>query len=111
MALAIHELATNAVKYGALSTEEGHLDVTWQVTGSGDTSELELVWLETGGPPVSAPTGRGYGTKLIELSLVRSLGATVNREFLDAGVRCRILVPLTSDIGRLRTADLADEAS
>jgi len=111
MALAIHELATNAVKYGALSTEEGHLDVTWRVTGSSDTPELELVWLETGGPPVSAPTGRGYGTKLIELSLVRSLGATVNREFLEAGVRCQILVPLTRDIGRLRTADLADEAS
>ena len=111
MALAIHELATNAVKYGALSTEDGHLDVTWRVTGSSDTPQLELVWLETGGPPVLPPTGRGYGTKLIELSLVRGLTATVNREFLEAGVRCQILVPLTRDIGRLRTADLADEAS
>ncbi len=111
MALAIHELATNAVKYGALSTDDGHFDVTWRVTGSNDAQQLELVWLETGGPPVSQPTGRGYGTKLIELSLVRGLGATVTREFLEAGVRCQILVPLTRDIGSLRTADLADEAS
>ena len=111
MALAIHELATNAVKYGALSTEEGHLDVTWRVTGSSETPQLELVWLETGGPPVSQPTTRGYGTKLIELSLVRGLTATVNREFLEAGVRCQILVPLTRNIGRLCTADLAGQAS
>ena len=111
MALAIHELATNAVKYGALSTEDGHLDVSWRVNGASETPQLELVWLETGGPPVSVPTGRGYGTKLIELSLVRGLTATVNREFLEAGVRCQISVPLTRDIGRLRTADLADEAS
>jgi len=105
LALAIHELATNSAKYGALSTEGGHLKVTWRVTGVNGKSELEIMWLESAGPPVAPPSRRGFGTKLIELSLVRGLKAKVNREFLEAGVRCQILVPLTEDIGRLRSAD------
>ena len=111
MALAIHELATNAVKYGSLSVEQGHLDVTWRVTDAGGQPELEIVWLETGGPPISPPAGRGYGTKLIELSLVRGLAAKVNREFLETGMRCHIMVPFTPEIGRIRTAEAAGEAS
>ena len=111
MALAIHELATNAVKYGLLSVEQGHLDVTWRVKDSGGQPVLELLWLETRGPPVSPPTGRGYGTKLIELSVVRGLAAKVNREFLETGMRCQILVPLTADIGRIRAAEAAGESS
>ena len=105
MALAIHELATNSAKYGALSTEEGHLNVTWRVGGVKAKPELEIVWLETGGPPVVPPSRRGFGTKLIELSLVRGLNAKVNREFLETGVRCQISVPLTDGIGRIRSAD------
>ncbi len=105
LALAVHELATNAVKYGSLSVEEGHLDVTWRVQKSGGQMELELLWLEAGGPPVSPPSDRGFGTKLIELSLVHALTATVNREFLEAGMRCQILVPLTSEIGRIRATN------
>ena len=111
MALAIHELATNAVKYGSLSVEQGHLDVTWRVKDSGGQPVLELLWLETRGPPVSPPIGRGYGTKLIELSVVRGLAAKVNREFLETGMRCQILVPLTADIGRIRAAEAAGESS
>jgi two-component system CheB/CheR fusion protein len=104
LALAIHELATNSAKYGALSTEEGHLEVTWRVTGANGKSELEIMWLESGGPLVVPPSRRGFGTKLIELSLVRGLKAKVNREFLEAGVRCQISVPLAEDIGRVRSA-------
>ena len=109
MALALHELATNAAKYGALSTTEGRLDVSWRVVGASEQPELEIVWLETAGPPVAIPSRRGFGTKLIELSLVRGLKAKVNREFLPTGVRCQIAVPLTDSIGRVRPADLADK--
>ena len=111
LALAVHELATNSAKYGALSTEDGHLDVTWRVTGASGRSELEIVWLETAGPPVAPPSRRGFGTKLIELSLVRGLKAKVNREFLEAGVRCQISVPFTADIGRIRSAGPSDKTS
>jgi len=108
LALAIHELATNSAKYGALSTEEGHLNVTWRVTEANGKSELEIMWLETDGPPVAPPSRRGFGTKLIELSLVRALKAKVNREFPETGVRCQISVPFTEDIGRVRSADASD---
>ncbi len=108
LALAIHELATNSAKYGSLSAEEGHLDVTWRVIGANGESELEIMWLETAGPPVAPPSRRGFGTKLIELSLVRGLKAKVIREFLAAGVRCHISVPFTQDIGRVRSAGRSD---
>lgn len=104
LALAIHELATNSVKYGALSTEEGHLEVNWRVTGAKGKSELKIMWRETDGPPVAPPSRRGFGTKLIEISLARGLNAEVNREFLEAGVRCQISVPFSEDIGRIRSA-------
>ena len=106
LALAIHELTTNSAKYGALSTEAGHLEVTWRVIGVNSTSELEIMWLESGGPPVVPPARRGFGTKLIELSLVRGLGAKVERKFLESGVRCEILVPFTEDIGRIRSGNI-----
>lgn len=105
LALVIHELATNAAKYGGLSVEGGRLDVVWQVNGSGDALRLEIDWRESGGPPVAKPSRRGFGTKLIEISLVRGLGATVEREFLEAGVRCRIAIPLKPDVGSVRTID------
>jgi two-component system CheB/CheR fusion protein len=111
LALAIHELATNSAKYGSLSAEEGHLDVTWRVTGTTGASELEIIWLETAGPPVVPPSRRGFGTKLIELSLVRGLEAKVNREFLEPGVRCQISVPFTQDIGRVRSVGPAGTAT
>ena len=111
LALAIHELATNSAKYGALSTKEGHLEVTWCVTGPKGKFELEIMWLETAGPLVAPPSRRGFGTKLIELSLVRGLKAKVNREFLEAGVRCQISVPFTEDIGRVLSAGASDASS
>jgi len=111
LALAIHELATNSAKYGALSTGEGHLEVTWRVTGPNGKSELEIMWLETAGPLVTPPSRRGFGTKLIELSLVRGLKAKVNREFLEAGVRCQISVPFTEDIGRIVSVDASGTPS
>ncbi len=107
VALAVHELATNAAKYGGLSTESGQLDVSWQVTGTRSEPYLEIDWREFGGPAVAEPSRRGFGTKLIEVTLVRGLGATVDREFLKEGVRCRIGIPLDHDVGSVRAEGTA----
>ncbi|MCL6250836.1 PAS domain S-box protein [Altererythrobacter sp. KTW20L] len=109
--LAIHELATNSAKYGALSTDAGHLDVTWQVKGISGEQTLEISWLETAGPPVVEPLRRGFGTKLIEQSLMRGLKAKVIREFPEDGVRCHISIPFTQNIGRIRSEAGPDRAS
>ncbi|MGP7795637.1 sensor histidine kinase [Sphingomonas sp. CLY1604] len=68
-ALALHELATNAAKYGALSNDVGTVALHWAVAGRGDRAVLSIVWREQGGPPVSPPTRRGFGSTLIERSL------------------------------------------
>jgi len=89
LALLIHELATNATKYGALSSPQGEVRVSTKV--SGDT--LELRWEESGGPEVSGPPERtGFGTKLCELSIVQQLGGTLERDWSRDGVSvvCRV---------------------
>lgn len=101
LGLAIHELATNAAKYGALSVPEGHVDVSWRVS-EGNPPLFTLVWRESDGPPVNPPTGRGFGTKLIERSVAHGLGATVKREFRKDGVHLEISAPFVVDIGSLR---------
>jgi two-component system, chemotaxis family, CheB/CheR fusion protein len=100
LAMAVHELASNAAKYGALSTSLAHLEVAWKVTDNGDDRTVRLTWTETGGPPVRPPTRRGFGTTLIERTLSHELDADVNREFLASGHRCAITLPLTEDVGR-----------
>jgi two-component system CheB/CheR fusion protein len=102
LALAVHELATNAAKYGCLSVDGGQLAVSWRVTGKGQPQQLEIEWREAGGPPVAPPSRRGFGTKLIEVSLVRGLGATVDRDFAETGVCCSIAMPFTTDVGSMR---------
>jgi len=87
LALALHELCTNAVKYGALSNEAGRIDIRW-ARKSGRALNIE--WTETGGPAVSVPERRGFGSRLIEQSLARDLDARVKLDFHPAGVRCTI---------------------
>lgn len=101
LGLAFHELATNAAKYGALSTAGGELAVSWEATSTPDPV-LTIIWQERGGPPVTPPTRRGFGTKLIEVGLIQGLGAAVDRDFLETGLCCRITVPLVAEVGRLR---------
>jgi two-component sensor histidine kinase len=93
VALAFHELATNAVKYGALSVPEGHVDFTWRL----EAGELHIVWEELGGPPVAPPTRRGFGTRLIERGLAADLQGTVEIDYPPSGVICRIRAGLNPD--------------
>jgi PAS domain S-box-containing protein len=90
LGMALHELATNAAKYGALSVPGGRLDVTWRLDEDGG---LDLRWVESAGPPVSVPTRSGFGTMLIDASLRRQLGGTVDLEWNPAGLRVRLGVP------------------
>jgi PAS domain S-box-containing protein len=94
LALALQELATNAVKYGALSGAAGHVRVTWTISGPAADRRLMLRWEETGGPPVQPPTRRGFGTRLIERSLATELGGRLTLEFNPEGLRCVVDVPI-----------------
>ena len=103
LAMAMHELATNAAKHGALSVPAGRVAVDWRVEppagrrhGAADGTLL-LEWSEHGGPPVSGPpTRRGFGSRLIERGLPVQLGrgGAVSLEFAPQGLRCRIRAPL-----------------
>lgn len=104
LAMAIHELASNAAKYGALSTVSGRLEVRWTVTSGTDKEILALAWTESGGPAVQPPVRRGFGTTLIERALTHELDAEVRREFAVPGLRCTIEIPLTEEVGRVRPA-------
>jgi len=88
LALVFHELATNAAKYGALSAPGGSLAVLWRVTGD----EIAVEWVESGGPQVTVPTRRSFGSKLIERSL-GGFGGSAKLEFAPSGVICRITLP------------------
>lgn len=94
LALAIHELATNAVKHGALSRPEGRVSIRWaRVRGAGP-ARLTMTWQETGGPPVAVPNRRGFGTRMIERGLAAELGGTVQIEFRPEGLTCTVDAPL-----------------
>jgi PAS domain S-box-containing protein len=93
IAMAIHELATNAAKYGALSVPSGCVLISWTVT-SAHVPHLELRWQEQDGPPVSPPTRRGFGTRLIERSLATDVGGEVRLAYERTGVVCVMNVPL-----------------
>jgi len=92
--LAFHELATNAVKYGALSTPEGRIRVTWDIPNASAPGALRLKWAETGGPPVKNTGHKGFGSILIERGLALELDAKVELAFDPGGLVCTVEVPL-----------------
>lgn len=94
LAMAVHELATNAAKYGALSTPSGRVAVTWRVT-PGDPLHLALHWQERDGPAVTPPIRKGFGTRLIERMLANELSGEVDLAFEPTGVVCSVRTPLT----------------
>ena len=93
LAMALHELATNATKYGALSNASGTVELTWEVDGNSTPPRLKLRWQERGGPAVEPPGRRGFGTRLIERSLAQDLGGEARIEFAPAGAICTIDIP------------------
>jgi two-component sensor histidine kinase len=87
LGLVLHELATNAGKYGALSTDMGRIDVCWGFEGNAFT----MSWIESDGPPVSAPARRGFGSMVMEAMAEHSVDGTVHLDYAPAGVTWRLL--------------------
>ncbi len=94
LAMALQELATNAVKYGALSNDTGGVEITWAVDRTKAVPRVRLRWRETGGPPVKPPTRQGFGSRLIERSLARDLSGGVSLDFAPEGLVCTIDAPV-----------------
>ena len=86
LSMALHELATNAMKYGALSNATGSIAITWHI----DENRLKLRWEERDGPAVSPPSRKGFGSRLIERSLAAEIDGTVRLEYLPTGVVCSV---------------------
>ncbi|HEV2098983.1 MAG TPA: sensor histidine kinase [Stellaceae bacterium] len=96
VARVLHELATNAAKYGALSIPAGRVSVHWNVKPNGAATHLTLVWSEFGGPAVACENPPSYGTNLIRNLIPHELGGTVDLVFVTEGVSCRIEMPVSA---------------
>jgi two-component system CheB/CheR fusion protein len=94
ISMALHELCTNAAKYGALSTEDGHIVILWNIEGEGTARRLTLHWEESDGPAVVPPTRKGFGSRLIERALAAELEGEVHVRYEPAGVVCTIEAPM-----------------
>ncbi len=97
LAMTLHELCTNAAKYGALSMK-GRVSIDWRVDAAAATPRLSLLWREYGGPPVAPPTRKGFGARLIERTLAADAGAKVELDFAPEGLRCAIEIPLAAEM-------------
>jgi two-component sensor histidine kinase len=86
LSMIMHEIATNAAKYGALSNDTGIVTLDWEVSEQEGKPKLRLMWSESGGPPVVAPIQRGFGSRLIERSARDQLGGEATVDFLPRGV-------------------------
>ena len=93
LGIAFHELATNAVKYGAFSNKAGTVSVEWTLEAKPDGRWLCLHWREKGGPPVTLPTRKGFGSRVIERGLAHELGGKVDLDYQPEGVVCAIDMP------------------
>ncbi len=93
IAMAFHELCTNAVKYGALSNDQGKVDISWEVL---DDDELRLVWTESGGPGLTPPEQAGFGTTMVQKLLSNDLQGEVMLEYLPSGLRFQLSAPLSA---------------
>ena len=98
--LALHELCTNAIKYGAFSAPSGKVAVTWEVVRANQQERLRFEWREIGGPPVRPPQTRGFGSRMIEDALARELRGSVELKFLPDGLHCIIDAPLAAPTER-----------
>jgi len=94
LSLTAHELATNAVKYGALSQPGGTVSVRWSIQREKDGNWLSLEWRESDGPPVPATTGQGFGSRLMRMMIVGRLGGKLEQTFAPTGLICTVAFPL-----------------
>ena len=97
LSMILHEIATNAAKYGALSNDSGTVTLDWEVVEEDVKRKLRLIWTEGGGPPVSAPVQRGFGSRLIERSAREQLGGEATVDFLPRGVVYTVTVALEAE--------------
>lgn len=103
LALAFHELVSNAVEHGPLDVPAGAVEIRWQVETEGDAPMLSIVWTERGGEiDPDIPRRRGFGREVLETMLTYELGAETTLLFARAGLRCRIRLPFTDRIGQVR---------
>jgi two-component system CheB/CheR fusion protein len=91
LSLALHELCTNAMKYGALSVEDGTVEVTWHKTGD---AGFELFWTEAGGPSVEPPAREGFGLRMMRMALANDLEGTIDFDFHNTGLVCTVKAPI-----------------
>jgi two-component sensor histidine kinase len=94
LGLTFHELATNSVKYGSLSTPKGRLEITWRLRTCGEKPIVEILWNELDGPVVRTPRRRGFGSRLIDGSVGGNLGGTVEADYSPTGLKVRLSFPL-----------------
>jgi PAS domain S-box-containing protein len=94
LSLVLHELGTNAAKYGALSRPEGRVHVSWWVEAVRHGRRLHLLWHEHGGPPVEPPEEKGFGTRLIERASTHELEGEAELDYTPGGLRCEVIFPL-----------------
>ncbi len=92
--MALHELTTNAIRYGALSVPEGYVEVRWSLADAEGVRKLHLEWVERGGPPVTEPQHQGFGSTLLQRVLPMQCNAEVEVQYDRAGLRFRMDVPL-----------------
>ena len=93
LTLAVNELATNALKYGSLSSPDGHVDISWS-SSVGGTPTFVFLWREHGGPPVVEPDRQGFGSRVIKDFMANDFGGTVRLSFEPKGVVCELISPL-----------------
>ena len=96
--MTIHELTSNAAKFGALSVYGGKVDVTWSVTIGATGRTLNFDWVESGGPPVAEPKRQGFGSRLLEFVLPGQIQAKTRVEYARDGVRVHCALPLPADV-------------
>ena len=96
MSLAIHELCTNALKYGALTADDGSVAITWGEVEVAGARQFEFEWRESGGPPVTTPHRKGFGSSLLEQGLAAELGGKLELRYEPGGVVCHFTAPLSA---------------
>jgi two-component sensor histidine kinase len=96
ISMALHELATNATKYGALSHDTGRVSITWRTLRDANIRYLQIEWQEADGPAVAAPLHKGFGSRLIERGLAQELGGEARIEYRPEGVWCEIRARLSN---------------